>query len=431
MKKSQSSDHTRRKFLETSGVALAGGALSTTMLSPGAVHASGSSVLRVGLVGCGGRGTGAAAQALTADPQVELVAMGDTFADRVEQSYGQLKKTAIADRVKVDRDHRFSGFNAYQAVIDQCDVVLLATPPHFRPEHLKACVDAGKHVFVEKPVAVDGSGVRSVMETCKKASEKGLNIVSGLCWRYHYGMRETFQQILDGAVGEIMALQCTYNTSELWYHDRQPEWSDMEWQVRNWLYFTWLSGDHIVEQHIHSLDKMVWAMGGTPPNKCVSLGGRQVRTSDKYGQIFDHFNTVYEYDGGVKCFSSTRQQDGCAMDVSDHVLGTQGTCDVFRHSVKDHTGKTTWRYRGPNCNMYQVEHDELFAAIRAGEVINNGDYMCKSTLMAIMARMAAYSGQEVTWDQALNSPENLTPEKYEWGPMKVAPIAIPGLTQLA
>lgn len=417
----------RREFLKT-GAAIVGGSLAFNLGLRSNVHAAGSDIIRVGLVGCGGRGTGAAAQALNADPQARLVAMGDTFQDRLEGSLQNLRKQTVGEKVQVNDDQKFVGFDAYKQVIAACDVVLLASPPHFRPMHLKAAVEAGKHVFAEKPVAVDAPGVRSVIETCAKAKEKNLAVVSGLCWRYDHGMRATFEQIHKGTAGEVVAMQCSYNTGGLWNHPRKPEWTDMEWQVRNWLYFTWLSGDFNVEQHVHSLDKMAWAMQDEPPVECSATGGRQTRIAPEYGNIFDHMAVVYEYKNGVKAFARCRQQDGCANDVSDHVFGTKGRVDIFKHKIVSLDGKLLWKFDGEKGNMYQTEHNDLFASIRSGNPINNGNYMAKSTLMGIMGRMAAYTGKTITWDQALSSKEDLKPPAYEWGPISTPPIAMPGLT---
>jgi predicted dehydrogenase len=252
--------------------------------------------------------------------------------------------------------------------------------------------------------------------------------VSGLCWRYDYGVRETMKRVLDGAIGDIVAIHENYLTGGLWHHGRQPGWSDMEWQIRNWLYFTWLSGDHNVEQHIHSLDKGCWAMHDEPPLRATGLGGRQVRTDPKYGNIFDHHAVVYEYPNDVKMFAFTRQQDGCSNDTNDYFIGTKGRANILRNVI---TGETTWRYDGPKPSMYQVEHNELFAAIRAGNPINNGRYMALSTMVAILGRMVTYTGKTITWDQAFNSKEDLTPPSYEFGPLPVPPVAMPGVTQFA
>ena len=418
---------TRRDFLKTSSAVVSGSLLGSLALNAGA-YAAGRDVLRIGLVGCGGRGTGAAEQALAADPNIHLVAMGDAFADRIESAHDRLQHRSTNGRIDVPPERRFVGFDAYRHVIEACDVVLLCTPPHFRPAQLKAAIAAGRHVFAEKPVAVDAGGVRSVIETCQEAESKRLSVVSGLCYRYDPGMRATFARIHDGIVGDIVAMQTSYDTHGLWMHPRQPSWSDMEWQVRNWLYFTWLSGDFNVEQHVHSLDKTAWAMRDQYPISCSGTGGRQTRISPDYGNIFDHMAVVYEYPNGVKTFSRCRQQDGCSVDVTDHIFGTKGHVDVMSHVAYDPAGKEIWRYKGPKTNMYQVEHNELFAGIRSGKPINNGHYMAHSTMMGIMGRMAAYTGKKITWDQAMKSKEDLTPKAYQWGSIEVVPVAMPGVT---
>lgn len=424
----------RRRFLQSSAAAGLAGALAGSLVIPRSVHAAGSDALRIGLIGCGGRGTGACRQALSADPGAVLVAMGDAFADRLQASLKTLKdpaedKTNIIPRLQVDPDHCFVGFDAYKKVIESVDVVLLTTPPHFRPAHLRAAIEAGKHVFAEKPVAVDAPGVRSVLASAQLAKDKNLSLVSGFCWRYNNAERAAFQQIHDGAIGDILTLYHTYNTTGLWQHPRQDGWSDMENQLRNWLYYSWLSGDHICEQAVHSIDKMAWAMGDVMPVKAVAHGGRQVRTEERFGNIFDHFSVVYDFPAGQRGFLFCRQEDGCATDTSDHITGSKAVCDINGgQNLHRIHGGATWDYPGPRNNMYQTEHDELFAAIRAGKPINNGVRMANSTMMAILGRMAAYTGKAITWDQAINSKEDMTPAKYEWGPMPVGPVAMPGKT---
>lgn len=390
----------------------------------------GSELLRVGLIGCGGRGTGAARNALLADDNVKLVAMGDAFRDHLDSSLETLGNQGdLAGKVDVAEDHKFTGFDAYRGVIEASDVVLLATSPHFRPLHVEAAVEAGKHLFVEKPVATDGPGLRRIKAACEKAREKNLNVVSGLCYRYQFAKQETMRRIHDGAIGEITALECTYNTGGLWYREPREDWSQMEVQMRNWLYFNWLSGDHINEQHIHSLDKIAWAMGDYPV-RCTSSGGRVVRTDPKYGNVYDHFNTVYQWANGVKGFSSCRQWHGAASNVSDFAYGTQGTAALQAHRIENEEGRWRWRSDEPD-DMYQNEHDVLFRAIRAGEVVDDSDHMIRSTLMAIMARMAAYTGQEITADQAMNSQEDLSPAAYAWTDLAVRPVARPGITKFS
>jgi predicted dehydrogenase len=423
----------RRDFLKGSTAAVVASSLAGQLALAPRVFAAGSDLLKVGLIGCGGRGTGAASQALHADPSVQLTAMGDAFADKIEDSLATLKNLDVAEKVVVSSDRKFVGVDAYKQVIDSgIDVVILATPPHFRPAHLRYAVEKGKHSFVEKPVAVDGPGVRSMFATCELARQKNLAVVSGLCWRYHAGMRATFAQVLEGTIGEIVALQATYLTQTLKKFPRKAEWSDMEFQLRNWNGFTWLSGDFNVEQHVHSLDKVAWAMRDQAPVKCTGVGGRQARTGAESGNVYDHFSVVYEYANGVKAFCACRQMDGCANDVTDHVFGTKGVARTVDHLDVIAGGKTVWKYRpakGDNNDMYQAEHDELFASIRNGTPIHNGEYMTKSTLMAIMGRMSAYTGKVITWEQALNSKETLGPAKFEWGPIPTPPVAVPGVTQ--
>ncbi len=417
----------RRQFLRAGGALAAAGSTLPSALGA-TLKADSKETLSVGLVGCGGRGGGAAVNALRADPNVKLVAVGDAFPDFLTSKLGSLKAIGdIADRIDVPEDRQFVGFDAYKGVIDSCDVVLLATSPHFRPLHVEYAVEHGVHAFVEKPIATDAVGVRRVWAASEKAREKGLSISSGLCYRYQFAKQETFKRVHDGMIGDITALECTYNTGGLWHRGRKAEWSEMEYQMRNWLYFTWLSGDHIAEQHIHSLDKLAWAMQDDYPVKCTASGGRIVRTDEQWGNIYDHFNTVYEWGNGVKGFSSCRQWVGADANVSDFAYGTKGTAALQSHRINTEGEK--WRYRGEGPDdMYQNEHDALFAALRAGERIDNADYMCKSTMMAIMARMSAYTGKTVTWDQAWNSEMDLSPAAYEWGDVPMRSVAQPGIT---
>ena len=435
-------DASRRDFLKVSGAALVGGALAplASALPNVAMHAQGAGVLKVGLLGCGGRGGGAAANALAADPQVELVAVGDLFADMAENTLQSLRASENGARVKVTPDHVFLGLDAYQGVIASSDVVLLCTTPAFRPLHLRKCVEAGKHTFVEKPVAVDGPGLRHVLASCQLAREKKLNVVSGLCYRYERKKRAILQRLHEGAVGEIVATQCTYNTGSLWHRGRDPKWTELETQLRNWLYYAWLSGDHIAEQHIHSLDKIAWTLKDEPPVSCVASGGRAFRTDPKFGNVYDHFNTVFEWKSGLRLFSSCRQWGSkpgdVSTDVSDFVFGTKGKANIQAATI---WGENAWRWKddGAPDDMYQNEHDALFAAIRKGEAIDNGGYMCNSTLMATMGRMSAYTGKAVTYEEALNSPANLgiAPDdfanlKFDTAP-PTTPLPVPSVTSLS
>lgn len=415
----------RREFLQTAAVA-------GTLAAVPSVHAAGSDLLRVSLIGCGSRGTGAAAQALKADSNVKLVAMADAFEDRLQGSLAALKRDEkLAGKIDVAPERCFVGFDAYLKALGCCDVALLCTPPHFRPLHLRAAIDAGKHVFAEKPVAVDAPGVRSVLATCELAKKKGLSVVSGLCLRSDNGFRATARRIHDGAVGDIVVLQANDYRGSNWSKPRQPGWSEMHWQMRNWYNFTWLSGDFNVEQHVHFLDVCAWLMKDEYPVRAIGMGGRQVRTGPEHGNIYDHFSVVYEYPNGARLFSNCRQQTGCKNDMSAHVIGVKGQAELSERR-KGLWIKTadTWVYDGPVNDMYQTEHDEMYAAIRAGKPLNNGDYMARSTLLAIMGRMAAYTGQAITWDMAFNSREDLSPSAYAWDASPPPDrIAMPGKTK--
>ncbi len=379
--------------------------------------------IKVGLIGCGGRGGGAVRQNLTADKGVKLWALGDVFQDRLDGTVESLKKD-MPDRLDIG-DRKFTGFDAYKKVIESgVDVVILATPPGFRPIHFAAAVEAKKHVFFEKPVAVDGPGIRAVMEAAGKAKAANLSVVAGTQRRHDLAYNEAIKRIHDGAIGEVVSMSCWWNQGGLWMNPRQPNWSDMEWQLRNWLYFAWLSGDHITEQHVHNLDVCNWVMNGHPV-KASSLGGRQVRTDPAYGHVFDHFATEYEYASGARLSSQCRQIDGCSSRVAEHIIGTKGMSDANR-SIK---GTEVWRWKGDKIDPYLNEHVRLYKSIRANEGFNEGVQVAESTLTAIMGRMSAYSGQEVTWEQALNSTVSLAPEKYELGALATPVVSVPGTTK--
>jgi len=430
----------RRAFIRSAAAAVAVPSLLAGLAIPNRAFAAGrvrSDTLKVGLIGCGGRGTGAAVQALRADPGTVLTSMGDLFADRLESSLKgiteELAESAPA-RVQVAPEHKFVGFDAYQKVIDSgVDVVLLCTVPHFRPIHLKAAIEAGKHVFAEKPLAVDAPGIRSVLASAHLAKQKNLALQVGFCWRYAEAEKATFERINQGAVGDIVTVHSTYHTGTLSARPRQPQWSEMEFQLRNWWHFAWVSGDHIVEQAVHSIDRLAWALGDRLPLRCNALGGRAARTGEESGHAFDHFAVVYEYEGGRRCFHTCRQIDGCPSDNTDYIYGTKGSCTVNGwtplHTIKDLAGKELWKYEGPKRDMYQNEHDALFASIRAGTPINDCERGANSTLMAIMGRMAAYTGQTITWEQAMNSQEDLSPARYEFSDLPKPPVAVPGKTK--
>ena len=403
------SDPSRRSFLKTAVASASAAALSPLARS---VHAAGSGSIKIGLIGCGGRGSGAAVNAMNAGPDVKLVAMADLFEQYVRGSRDRVKK-AKPDQVDVPDDRCFVGFDAYKKVIQSdVDVVLIAAASHFHPAFLKAAIDAGKHVFCEKPHGLDVPGVRSTLATCEEAKKRNLSVVSGLCWRYDVGVRETMQRVLDGAIGEILAIQETYITSPYCLRRRQPDWSEQTYQFQNWYHFNWLSGDQTAQQLIHSIDKSSWAMGDRPPVKAWGVGGRQVCTTPEYGDQFDHHAVVFQYDNGVRVFGVCRDQLGCYNETSDYIIGTKGRCDLIKHVIE---GANPWkRPKGPKPSMYDEEHKALFEGIRTGKPINNSSYMGTSSLLAIMAQMVCYSGQEITWQQMMDCTKTFTQPSYSW-----------------
>lgn len=418
----------RRDFVKSSVATLSVAALTTGCASLAKTTRQVPSTperIRVGLIGCGGRGTGAAIDCVNSSPNIEICAMGDLFQDYLDKSLGKLAE--IGDRLQVPPERRFIGFDAYQGVL-ACDVemVILGTPPHFRPEHLAAAIKAGKHVFMEKPVGVDPEGIRSVIASSELAEQKGLGIVAGTQRRHDPCYVETMRRIHDGAIGEVVGGQCYWNQGKLWVIPREAEWSDMEWQCRNWLYFTWLSGDHIVEQHVHNIDVINWAMH-SPPVKALGMGGRQVRTGPEYGNIYDHFSVEYEYPNGARVLSMCRQIEGTSYRVSEHLVGTRGTADPNGRI----DGKKPYKYSGEGINPYVQEHADLIASIRRGRPLNEGRRIAESTLTAIMGRMSAYTGREVSFKWVLNSSRlELGPERYEFGDVPVEPVPQPGTTPL-
>ncbi|HEX4809384.1 MAG TPA: Gfo/Idh/MocA family oxidoreductase [Bryobacteraceae bacterium] len=432
MEKQQTTPY-RRDFMKTAGAA-AGAAL--TLGFPGIISAQTvTNALKVGLIGCGGRGTGAANQALHADANAELTAVGDVFQPQIDASLAELGRIAkIADQVKVDKSNQFVGLDAYQNVLDSgIDVVLIAPPPGFHAQHLAAAVDAGKHIFCEKPAATDAPGIRSVLASVDKAASKNLSLVAGFCWRYNDMIIDTFKQVQSGAVGKLVSYYATYYTSPVKpmppASSRLAGMSDTEWQIANWYNFAWLCGDSLVEQAVHSADKVAWIMNDQPPTSCVAVGGRVIPAEG--GNIYDHFEVNYLYPNGVRATLASRQIEGCYNENADYILGSDGTCTLGRSPVPRIEGKTNWAWSGQKYDMYQREHDVLFASIRQHQPVNDGKRLATSTLLAIMGRMAAYTGQEVTWEQALNSQENLFPERLAWdGSLPVSPRAQPGITKL-
>ncbi|HSH93200.1 MAG TPA: Gfo/Idh/MocA family oxidoreductase [Roseimicrobium sp.] len=432
---SPESASTRREFLKTSTTAAVAGAVVSQVSFPFVSSGQGSSAkLKIGLVGCGGRGTGAAAQALKADSNLELTAMADVFPEAIEKSFAAVSKEVDdPNKFNLKDENKFVGLDAYKKLINSgVDVVLLASPPGFRPYHLRAAVDAGKHIFTEKPMATDAPGVRSVMESVQIAKDKKLAMVAGFCWRYDYARRALFEKIHAGAIGDIRSIYGTYLTGPVKPMppaDTRPDGiTDLEWMVRNWYNFTWLGGDGLVEQAIHTVDWVAWAKKDVMPAKCTAVGGRQI-PANPGTTIYDHIEVNYEWEDGTRAFLAQRQIPGCHSENHLYVHGSKGAAYIQRGKVYI-TGDNPWKYEGPNPNMYQVEHDELFASIRSGNPINNGDRMVQSTLMGIMGRMAGYTGQEITWDMALNSKQVLVPEIKDWNTVvEVQPMAMPGKTK--
>jgi len=435
----------RRGFLKRSSLAAAAAA---ALESP-FVHtarAADEIEVKIGLIGCGGRGTGAVLDALGAATKViypalgyhtedvaegarvekknvRVIALADVFEDRLEACRGQLAKLGI----EIPPAMRFTGFDAYKQLVavPEINYVILATPPHFRPAQLMAAIEAGKHVFIEKPAAVDAPGVKTVIAAGELAREKGLGIAAGTQRRHMPSYRQTIQRLRDGAIGEILAAKCYWNGGEIWVIPRQQGWSDMEWQLRNWNYFTWLSGDHIVEQHVHNLDVMNWVLGAHPIRAVSGLGGRQVRTGPEHGHIFDHFAVEFEYPGGVWMFSQCRQINNCQGIVGEAVLGTGGTSNC-KDFILPKDGDR-WRFREKEESPYRLEHENLITSIRDGNPINEARAIAESTMTGIIGREAVYSGKAITWDEAMQSTARLGPEKYEFGPLPTPEVAMPGI----
>jgi myo-inositol 2-dehydrogenase / D-chiro-inositol 1-dehydrogenase len=402
---------TRRDFLKTASAAVAGGVLISgfpvSLRGADANERSGDD-LKLAVIGCGGRGSGAAAQALNIRRSIRLVAMADAFQDRLDSSLSNLK-AAYPDQVDVPPDRQFAGFDGYIRAIELADVVILATPPGFRPAHFEAAVGAGKHVFMEKPVAVDAPGVRRVLAAAEEAKRKNLKVGVGFQRRHQPGYVETIQRLQDGAIGDLVSMRCYWNSGGVWVRPRRPEWSEMEYQMRNWYYFTWLCGDHIVEQHVHNIDVINWAKGAYPI-RAQGQGGRQVRNGRDHGEIFDHHFVEYEYADGSRLFSQCRHQPGWS-NISEFAQGTRGRAEIHRHLIE---GRETWRYEERDPNPYQAHQYAFFEAIRKDVPFNEAEFGAKSTMTGILGRMCTYSNQVITWDEAFQSNLSLTPETLAW-----------------
>lgn len=442
---SAASNASRRDFLKTSSI-VAGGALAGTFNIARQAHAAESDdSIRVALIGCGSRGTGAASQALQTKGSVKLVAMADMFPDRLNGSLNNLSKdSSIKDRIDVPEDRKFVGWDAYQKAIDSgVDLVILATPPGFRPIHFDAAIKAGKHVFMEKPVATDAPGVRMVLAAAEEAKKKRLAVGVGLQRRHQKGYIETIKRLQDGAIGDILAARVYWNGTTPWVNTREslrqrkPDLTEMEYQLRNWYYFTWICGDHIVEQHIHNLDVINW-LKNSYPVKANGMGGCEVRKGKDYGETFDHHYVEFEYADGSRMYSQCRHIPGCWNSVSEHVHGTKGHANIGGYDIVV-TGGDRWRHRGRgDGNPYQVEHDDLFESIRKGEPLNEAEFGAKSSMTAILGRMCTYSGNEIKWDDAINSNVSLFPRDTGFDatpPVLPAedglyPRAVPGVTKV-
>jgi predicted dehydrogenase len=422
----------RRDFIQTGTLA------SVALAAPSILHAAtikAGDRIKIGLIGCGGRGSGAARNALAGDSGVVLWAMADVFPEKIESSLKNFTAAyaSTPDRVNVPKERQFTGLDAYKEMLkSDVDVVLLAAPPGFRPLHFGAAVEAGKHIFCEKPMGTDVTGALSIMENARKAKQKGLAVVAGFCWRYDQARREMFDRVHQGDIGSVRSLYHTYLTGPVKpmppLDSRPTSMNDVEWQLRNWMNFVWLSGDGFLEQACHSVDKMMWAMKDEAPVRCTAVGGRV--NANPGGNIFDHVHACYEWASGVRGSVVHRQISGCYSENHDYVTGEKGIATT-KGGVQV-TGDKAWKHSGTYPNMYDQEHKELYASIRDGKLRNDGDWMCPSTLAGLMARAAAYSGGLITWDDLLKAKESLFPEKLDWNmTLPVAPMAVPGKTRFA
>jgi myo-inositol 2-dehydrogenase / D-chiro-inositol 1-dehydrogenase len=417
---------TRRHFLRQSSTVVGGSLLGSMALKQG-VFAAQDDELKIALIGCGGRGSGAADQALNTHNQgpIKLVAMADAFEDRLEGSLNNLARKH-GDRVDVPEDRRFYGFDAYKKAIALADVVILATPPGFRPIHFEEAVKQGKNVFMEKPVATDAPGVRKVLAAGEEAKRKNLKVGVGLQRHHQAGYIETIKRLQDGAIGDIITMRAYWNGNTPWVRKRAQleeqygrKISEMEYQMRNWYYFNWICGDHITEQHIHNLDVINWLKADFPV-RANGMGGAEVRVGMDYGEIFDHHTVEFEYADGARMYSQCRHQVGCWNSVSEHAHGSKGSAEINRYLIR---GGDTWRFKGKGKNPYQQEHDDLFHAIRNNVDYNEAEYGAKSSMTSILGRMATYSGKVVEWKDAINSSISLLPERFAWDAM---PKSLPG-----
>lgn len=413
----------RRSFLKTSSVAASAAALgvgcqtskpvktgtaaATALAVERAAHGAGSDILKVGMIGCGGRNAGAAVEALSADPGTRLVAMCDIFKDRVQAKLEEIKR-AKGDQVTVAEDHCFAGFDGYKAVIAASDVVLIANAAKFHPFHAMSAIEAGKHVFVEKPHGIDPLGVKLMQRACDLAREKKLSILSGLHSRFHSGYEETVKRIQDGAIGDVITIEENFLRAPYGVTERKPGLTELEWQCSTQYHFRWLSGDDVPQSLVHNMDRASWVLGNKVPVKCHGLAGRSTMTEPIYGDVFDHHSVVYEFENGVRVYALCRTTAGCYDESSSLIFGAKGKASLLNCRI---WGETNWRWQG-QCNPYQVEHDKLFAGIRSGNPVNCGAYMARSTMTTVMGQISCYSGKEVTWEE-INKSDFYYPPKPE------------------
>ncbi len=426
----------RREFLKVSaGVTTSAAFIPDLSRS---AWAAGSDVIRVGLIGAGLRGTDAVTDALDADRGIKLVAVADLFADKIQAAVAKIKehaKNTSHEGVVVDADHCFTGFDGYRHVIESSDVVLIACSSRFHPKYLRAAVDAGKHVFVEKPHGIDPVGVRETQQACDLARTKGLSVLSGLHNRYNPGVQETVKRIHDGAIGDVVSMEVNFLRAPYVLVERQPGWSEIEYQYRNWYHYSWLSGDDVTQSLVHSLDKVAWIMHEEPPVKAHGLAGRSASFGPIYGDVFDHHSVVYEYANGTRAYAFCRTQERCHSGVSDYVFGTKGRAELLSYRIQ---GEVNWDYAGPFEHAYKQEQKAFFTGIRSGRLINSGDYMAKSTMLAILGQIVCYTGIQMSWRKAAGSDFAFAPRDCDFkteppvkpGPDGLYPVAVPGVTKI-
>ncbi len=431
-------DLKRRDFIKNTALVAGGVAFGQQSMASSFFNNGVNDEIKVAVIGCGGRGTGAAFQAMSVKENVKLVAMADAFRDRLDSCYenlttGKSIAAGVAKRIDVPEERKFTGFEGYKSAIALADVIILTTPPGFRPIHFEEAVRQGKHVFMEKPVATDAPGIRRVLDAAEESKKKNLKVVVGLQRHYQTSYLETYERVINQQmIGDIVAARCYWNNDGVWVNKRESQMTEMEYQMRNWYYFVWLCGDHISEQHIHNIDVINWFKGGYP-TEALGIGGREVRKGKEYGEIFDHHIVEFQYADGMILNSQCRHQPGTVADVSEHLVGTKGRATEGK--IFDLKGNSLWRHRDrDDKNPYQVEHDVLFDCIVNNKPINDAYNGAMSTMTAILGRMATYSGQKITMEAALKSNISLAPDSFTWDTLPKSlpdangfyPIPVPG-----